>query len=117
MAGYRPVYTHKEDVAIIQYIIQEKGYYNLRGNAFWKKMEEARVTQQRTYQSLKEHFRKKIINKLHKAYFREIDEEELQKIKRGYNGTALENKQSEPPPVKEADLSKTPPTSSDSDTD
>ena len=61
----RMAYCRKEQERIVQWIIENKGYNYLRGNLLWKKMERDEVGRGRSYQSLKEHFRKVIITQIH----------------------------------------------------
>lgn len=57
----RNAYDTAEDYKIIRYIIREKAGDTLGGNVFWKECEKKRITgQQRTFQSLKERFRRHI---------------------------------------------------------
>lgn len=52
-------------------------------------MEEDGVIEGRTYQSLKEHFRKQIARNLRiQGYYREFDEKELMKLIQSYDKTA-----------------------------
>ncbi len=52
-------YQREEDVAILEYILANKRLSDVKGNALWVLMENRRVTQ-RSYQSMKERFRKVI---------------------------------------------------------
>ena len=61
----RMAYCRKEQERIVQWIIENRGYNELRGNLLWKKMESDKVSRGRSYQSLKEHFRKVIITQIH----------------------------------------------------
>lgn len=89
MAGYRRPYTRAEEAEILKYIFNKNAYYHLRGNKFWKDMEEEGVIEGRTYQSLKEHFRKKIVRNMRiKGYYREFDEDRLRDLLRSYDQTA-----------------------------
>jgi hypothetical protein len=58
----RAPYTTKEQESIIQDIIRNNAYNRLRGVQYWKECElEKRVSKgARTWQSMKEHFRKKV---------------------------------------------------------
>lgn len=116
MAGYKRPYTRDEELDILRYICFKKAYYQLRGNVIWRQMEEEGVIK-RTEQSMKEHFRKQMVGKLNKHYYQEIDKEELQKIRLGYESTAVgaNYRREYRPQRREADLSRTPPESDDSD--
>ncbi|XP_069680896.1 uncharacterized protein [Periplaneta americana] len=59
-AGRRD-YTNEERVAIIQFLKKKKWQKYVKGREMWQKMEMARVCPGRTWQSLKEHYIKKII--------------------------------------------------------
>lgn len=54
-------YTRQEVESIIKYIVKKRGYDRLKGVAFWKEMESREVCPKRTWQSMKEHFRRKIV--------------------------------------------------------
>lgn len=60
MAGYRPPYTLDEDELILKTIIDTKGFYGLRGTEFWKDFANCGIID-RTWQSLKERFKKEIV--------------------------------------------------------
>lgn len=88
MSGYRPPYTHQEELDILNYIIEHKAYDRLRGKALWVEMEEAEVGKDRTHHSLKEHFRKYMASRLTKSFY-EIDDAELKKIRLAYQSTSV----------------------------
>lgn len=89
MPTHRHPYTEQEDSNMLEYIIKSRAYYRLRGIAFWREMEEAKITQNRSYQSLKERFRKCIIKNLKKKHcYDALDEDERNNIKVGYRTTA-----------------------------
>lgn len=114
MAGYRFPYTHNEELDILKYIIDNEAYSRLRGNMLWQEMEAAGVGKQRTKQSLKEHFRKVIANRLSRVYY-ELSELELMRIRLGYQSTAVNRKYVKDDDEKGVDLSRTPPSSEDED--
>ncbi|XP_063877121.1 inner centromere protein A-like isoform X3 [Scylla paramamosain] len=60
----RQSYTHKERVKILQYIKKTSGYNKVNGNALWKEIEEKEVCPRRTWQSMREHFRRYIVHHL-----------------------------------------------------
>ena len=55
-------YTKKEQISIIQDIIKQKAFNKLKGNTYWMEAENQRQVCKgnRTWQSMKEHFRKKV---------------------------------------------------------
>jgi len=59
-------YSRKEQEQIVNWIIENHCYKDLRGINIWKTMEKEVVMRGRSYQSLKEHFRKQIIPQIHK---------------------------------------------------
>lgn len=89
MSGYRPPYTLQEEEEILKFIIRNKCYLRLRGRAVWQEMEKEGVGNERTYQSLKEHFRMYMAKRLNSSHYVLIDANELMKIKRGYLATAV----------------------------
>ena len=58
-------YTRKEDEEIVEWIVKNQAYKDLKGNKVWEEMEVDEVGRGRTYQSLKERFKKKIITQIH----------------------------------------------------
>lgn len=60
MSGYRLPYTTEEDELILKTIVETQGYYRLRGVEFWIDFENCGITK-RTWQSLKERFKKEIM--------------------------------------------------------
>ncbi|XP_050711722.1 trichohyalin-like isoform X2 [Eriocheir sinensis] len=59
-------YTSIEKLKILAYIHKEKLHDKVNGNIIWKKMEEEEVCPGRTWQSMKEHFRKSLSHQLDK---------------------------------------------------
>ena len=57
-------YTKQEDLKIIQFICDNKRFADVKGNEVWKVMEERKVVEGRTWQSLKERFRKNILKNI-----------------------------------------------------
>ncbi|XP_069165533.1 myb-like protein X isoform X2 [Procambarus clarkii] len=57
-------YTFKEQQAILDYIVKEKKYGEVKGISLWRHMEQIGVCPGRSHQSMKEHFIKKIIHNL-----------------------------------------------------
>lgn len=95
MSGYRKPYTKEEEEAILKFIVEKEGYTSLRGCHFWETMEAAKVTE-RTWQSMKEHFRKFMVANLNSTYYRHIHPAELNRIRRGY-GTSSTRKAKDTP--------------------
>ncbi|PSN31617.1 hypothetical protein C0J52_18043 [Blattella germanica] len=54
-------YSRSEQKAIVNFIIRKKAHHYVRGNRFWIVMEKKQLCKGRTWQSLKEHFLKKIL--------------------------------------------------------
>ncbi|XP_075222934.1 uncharacterized protein LOC142325277 [Lycorma delicatula] len=73
----RLLYSIKEDEDIIKYIVLKKGYHKLKGVAFWKTMEDKNICPHRTWQSMKEHFIKKIVFRLDNFTFLTNKQKEL----------------------------------------
>lgn len=57
-------YRLAEECQILKYIIDNDGYGLLRGRAFWQ-MAEDESGVQRTWQSMKEHFLKKMLQRIY----------------------------------------------------
>ena len=60
----RRLYTKEEDQAILDYIVETRRFSEVKGNALWELMEQRDVLPNRTGQSMKERFRKRILPKL-----------------------------------------------------
>ena len=60
----RRLYSHKEETKIVQWIAKYRRYSEVNGIAMWKLMAESGELGDRTYQSLKERFRKHILRKI-----------------------------------------------------
>lgn len=58
-------YCRREEEEVVNWIIENSCYRDLRGIQIWKKMEEEKVGKGRSFQSLKERFRKQIITQIH----------------------------------------------------
>ncbi|XP_071452854.1 telomeric repeat-binding factor 2-interacting protein 1-like isoform X2 [Hetaerina americana] len=54
-------YNESERLAMINWIIKNKSYASVGGNSLWMDMEKEEVCQGRSWQSLKEHFKKKVL--------------------------------------------------------
>lgn len=72
MSGYRVPYSIDEDILILKTIIEVDGYYRLRGRAFWQDMEKTGLFEPggRSWQSLKEHFRKAILPNIYNPKYK-----------------------------------------------
>ena len=57
-------YSKAEDVKIVNFIAENKRFQDTKGNELWKVMEERSVLEGRSWQSMKERFRKVIITKI-----------------------------------------------------
>lgn len=58
-------YNTDEDSKILNFIIRNQRYADIKGNQLWKEMEEASVCIGRSWQSMKERFRKTITTNMH----------------------------------------------------
>lgn len=74
MAGYRLPYSTTEEQNIIKFVIDNDGYTYLRGRAFWQKVEDESGIE-RSWQSLKEHFLKKMLPEIEKGSYEMTPEE------------------------------------------
>ncbi|XP_017771260.1 PREDICTED: telomeric repeat-binding factor 2-interacting protein 1-like [Nicrophorus vespilloides] len=83
MSGYRREYTRDEDQQIVDYILQNDAVYKLRGTAMWKQMEQSKQFD-RTWQSLKNRFLKKIYDNMH---LMDIEHADSEKIRKGFQAT------------------------------
>ena len=59
-------YTKQEDLMIIQFICDNKRFADVKGNEVWKLMEERKVVEGRSWQSLKERYKKIIMRNINK---------------------------------------------------
>ena len=57
-------YSKQEDLKIVNFIFENKRFADVKGNELWKLMEEREVVEGRTWQSLKERFRKIILKNI-----------------------------------------------------
>eukprot|EP00090_Calanus_glacialis_P016457 TRINITY_DN25768_c0_g1_i1.p1 TRINITY_DN25768_c0_g1~~TRINITY_DN25768_c0_g1_i1.p1 ORF type:complete len:1107 (-),score=385.74 TRINITY_DN25768_c0_g1_i1:97-3417(-) len=58
-------YCKKEQQEMVDWIVKYSAFKLVKGNLVWQRMEEAKVGRGRSWQSLKEHFRKGIIGQIH----------------------------------------------------
>ena len=61
----RMPYSKNEQQEIVDWIVKNGAFSEVKGNQLWKRMEAENVGRGRTFQSLKEHFRKTIITQIH----------------------------------------------------
>ena len=84
----RNPYTQREKEQILCYIVKKRAYNLLKGNEFWIRAA-ARLNLGRTWQSLKEHFRKQIYPAL--GSLGGVSKRHQTKIKLGYDGDLVES--------------------------
>ena len=60
----RRSYSKEEDVKILNFIIKNKRFSDIRGNELWKVIEARHLLEDRSWQSMKERFRKIILPKI-----------------------------------------------------
>ena len=59
-------YSRKNQEEIVKYLVRFAAYKMVKGNSIWQKLESLNVCKgERTWQSMKEHFRKKVIHQIH----------------------------------------------------
>lgn len=80
-------YSHKEEMNIINYIIENKYAFDIKGRAMWQQMEHANVCKLRTWQSMKERYLKSIKLDLNSANhrFSYIAPKDLKLLRQGLN--------------------------------
>lgn len=61
----RRKYLPEEDVQILMYIIENDAFDHVKGKSLWMKMATNGVSGKHTWQSLKDHFRRKIVPQIH----------------------------------------------------
>ncbi|KAF7279989.1 uncharacterized protein LOC143201755 [Rhynchophorus ferrugineus] len=80
MSGYRPSYTISEDKRILRYILDGDYIPQVMGNSLWKQMENDNICPERTWQSLKNRFRRHIMPCVTRPEYQlELHEKELLK--------------------------------------
>ena len=66
LKAYRRPYSRKEQQEVVGHLVARRSWGLVKGNTVWQGMEEAGVCGgRRTWQSMKEHFRKQIMAKIH----------------------------------------------------
>lgn len=73
----RAPYSIKEDEDILKFIIKQQAFDHIKGTLFWRKMESKAICPYRTWQSMKEHFRKKIVYNLNSHKFLSDEQKKL----------------------------------------
>ena len=76
----RRPYSHKEEQKIVKWIAKHRRYSEVNGIAMWKLMAESGELGDRSYQSLKERFRKHIIGKINIYDLSEAEKEAFRKL-------------------------------------
>jgi len=94
-------YTKKEEISIIKDIVKNHAYNRLGGNEFWKEMERRGVACKgyRSWQSMRERFRKKILPNIHISFKDLLTDEELDNFEKCIRGIEVEG----PPSVDTSD--------------
>ncbi|CAB4056278.1 unnamed protein product [Lepeophtheirus salmonis] len=81
-------YSHDEQVDILKFIISHGKHNKLKDINTWREMEADGVCSGlRAATSLKEHFRKQILPRIHVKTYPQFSEEDLNKILRGWKGS------------------------------
>ena len=63
---FKVAYSRKNQEEIVKYLVKFSAYKVVKGRAIWEKLEALKVCNgKRSWQSMKEHFRKKIIHQIH----------------------------------------------------
>ena len=63
---WRRPYSKSEQKEIVQFLVEKRAYSLLRGNTIWQQMQEGGACGgRRTWQSMKEHFKKQLITRIH----------------------------------------------------
>ena len=78
-----PLYTPDEQKKIVDYIVEHEAFDLVKGDKIWKDMEKLKVVE-RSWQSLKQHFRKRIIYELHYPRYK-LDPDVIDKFRLGFN--------------------------------
>lgn len=72
-------FTREEDQKIINFIVENRRFGDVGGNTLWQLMETRQVLPDRTSQSMKERFRRRILPKLHLFDIEPADRQRFQK--------------------------------------
>ncbi|CAH2089750.1 unnamed protein product [Euphydryas editha] len=81
----------KEMKAIVEYLTEHKAYSEIKGRKMWKELADSKVTN-RTWQSLKETFLKRILPDIQNPYYK-LSLHQISSFKQGYDvETRLNNK-------------------------
>ena len=66
LKAYRRPYSRKEQQEVVGHLVAQRSWGLVKGNTVWQRMEEVGVCGgRRTWQSMKEHFRRQIMAKIH----------------------------------------------------
>lgn len=77
------LYTREEQTEILKFIIKKKAFSVLKSNSLWQDMSRSVCGRSRTWQSLKEHFRKQIITQINSFT---LPARQISRIQRGWAG-------------------------------
>jgi len=86
------LYSTAEDWKILDFICENKRFADTGGNSLWKQMEEANLLENRTWQSMKERFRKVLLKNID-SY--ELSEDNLRRFKAGGEPRVLQRRHRE----------------------
>jgi hypothetical protein len=75
-------YTRGEDLNILRFIAENERFEDVRGNEVWHVMEERKVVEGRSWQSMKERFKKVILKRIMTYNLGEIEKRFKRKIKK-----------------------------------
>ncbi|GAB6021545.1 Telomeric repeat-binding factor 2-interacting protein 1 [Chamberlinius hualienensis] len=70
-------YSYNEQMTMLKYICKNKLQSEIGGNQIWKRMEEKNLLRERSWQSMKEHFRKKVLPQLHSYKISDNDKDQF----------------------------------------
>ena len=81
----RKPYSRAEEEKIVKWIVDTKRFTEIRGNSMWQLMEEAKLLEDRTWQSMKERFRKHILKNIGFFNISESNKEAFRRLERRSN--------------------------------
>ncbi|RZF34167.1 hypothetical protein LSTR_LSTR003577 [Laodelphax striatellus] len=76
----RMPYSNDEDAKIVKYIVCKKAYDSVKGTIIWKNMERGNICPHRTWQSMKEHFLKKVLYQIN--YFNFLSDDQKRQFRK-----------------------------------
>ena len=85
-------YTRGEDLNILRFIVENERFEDVRGNQVWHVMEERKVVEGRSWQSMKERFKKVIIKRIMTYNLGEIEKRFRRKNKKRLYGIQVGRK-------------------------